>query len=209
MKEKFSIFSYGSLVNPDTLDFSAKAYPARVKGYCRSWGHCVSLHGFNLRALTVVKRKFCEIEGVVLVADESIAQILNKREIGYKPVRVTPVLKDENYQHYAENSYLYIGKKEFQDLHNVNYSIPQSYLDCVLDGYLKLGGTKSAFQFIESTDGWDVPIMNDRNSPKYPRALELTDNRIQEIDRILVDSGIATDGKYASKTAQFLQPENY
>ena len=40
-----------------------------------------------------------------------------------------------------------------------------------------------------TTDGWHVPVLDDRAAPRYPRAQTLTDR-----ERILVDDALATAG---------------
>jgi len=54
------------------------------------------------------------------------------------------------------------------------YPILLSYLDVVVQGYLRTFGAEGALRFFETTDGWGSPILNDRPAPRYPRHQTLT-----------------------------------
>ena len=62
--------------------------------------------------------------------------------------------------------------------------IIQSYLDVVLTGCIQQFGEAFAEQVLQTTSGLRGPILNDRERPRYPRALERVDHA-QKIDQML------------------------
>ena len=71
-----------------------------------------------------------------------------------------------------------------------------SYIDVVVQGYLAEYGPDGAERFFETTGGWDVPILNDRAAPLYPRHTMLSGS-----ERTFVDAALAR------LPAQIKQPE--
>ncbi len=61
----------------------------------------------------------------------------------------------------------------------------QSYLDIVLTGCLKQFDEDFAREMIETTTGWGGPYFNDRERPRYPRALTSVECASQ-IDELLI-----------------------
>ena len=66
------------------------------------------------------------------------------------------------------------------------HPILQSYLDCVVQGFLREFGPEGAVAFFDTTDGWQTPILDDRAAPRYPRAQSLTPQ-----ERAFVDAALA------------------
>ena len=60
-----------------------------------------------------------------------------------------------------------------------------SYLDVVVQGFLREFGEAGAEAFFATTDGWDTPILNDRADPLYPRAQKLTAQEQNLTDRLI------------------------
>ena len=57
-----------------------------------------------------------------------------------------------------------------------------SYLDVVVQGYLRTFGPDGALRFFETTDGWGSPILNDRAAPRYPRHQQLDPDETHFVD---------------------------
>jgi len=57
-----------------------------------------------------------------------------------------------------------------------------SYLDVVVQGFLREFGTEGAVRFFDTTDGWDTPILDDRAAPLYPRHQTLTEAETAVVD---------------------------
>ena len=49
-----------------------------------------------------------------------------------------------------------------------NYYITLSYLDIILNGCMEINN-QFVSEFIKETDSWEVPILNDRDNPRYER----------------------------------------
>ena len=60
-----------------------------------------------------------------------------------------------------------------------------SYIDVVAQGYLQVFGEAGLKHFFETTDGWGIPIRNDRSDPVYSRAQKLTEREIALTDAAL------------------------
>ena len=176
-------FGYGSLVNRATHDFS-DAHHARLAGWRRAWRHT------QLRPvafLTAVPAPGHSIDGLIahVPGDDWLA--LDQREHVYDRTPVT-----ENTAHSVPRA-----------IHVQVYSIPQgkhgmpdrahpvllSYLDVVVQGYLREFGEAGVRRFFDTTDGWDAPILDDRAAPVYGRHQVL-----HEDERILVQDALATVG---------------
>ncbi|MEY8843070.1 gamma-glutamylcyclotransferase, partial [Cribrihabitans sp. XS_ASV171] len=57
-----------------------------------------------------------------------------------------------------------------------------SYLDVVVQGYLRVFGVDGADRFFATTDGWESPILDDRAEPRYPRHRRLKDEERAFVD---------------------------
>ena len=184
------IFAYGSLVNPRARQPGIRAVPAALLGWVRQWMHCVdTVHG-KVCALTAVPDPKMEIQGLVLSHDDGNFAELDEREAGYFRAKVsarllTPELGTENI-----DCFVYVGDKVHRQPGSYEFPIWRSYLDCVLAGYLGLKGRQSGEDFITSTQGWGVPILDDRPRPRYPRAVVITSAQLHEIDDILGEYGL-------------------
>ena len=75
----------------------------------------------------------------------------------------------------------YVPEYNFS-IRNNNKGLLQSYLDCVIQGYLKQFGEEIATEFFSTTDGWDITIRDDRLNPLYPRHVDLTKSERAFID---------------------------
>ena len=66
-----------------------------------------------------------------------------------------------------------------------------SYLDAVVQGYLREYGEAGADRFFATTDGWEAPFLNDRAAPRYPRHQQLAPDETAFVDdrlaRLAVD----------------------
>ncbi|WP_380053796.1 gamma-glutamylcyclotransferase family protein [Falsihalocynthiibacter sp. SS001] len=178
MKNPF-FFGYGSLVNQATHSYK-NAHTAQITGWRRAWRftphHPVSL-------LTAVPCSDSKIEGLIAEVPNADWQALDARESGYGRHLTTAV---EHKLDYKPEIALYAVPKpdEFQSPNNPGILL--SYLDVVVQGYLIEFGEDGVDRFFHTTDGWDTPIIDDRASPQYPRAQELTNAQTA-----LVDSYIA------------------
>ena len=171
-------FGYGSLVNRRTHAFP-EAFPARIRGWRRAWRHSRS-HGRTF--LTAVPDAGAEIDGLVACVPGGDWQALDRREAGYNrhpvpgPELVHSAARDLAAQIYAIPAENYAPTR---------HPIRLSYLDVVIQGYLHEFGEAGALRFIDTTDGWDTPILNDRAAPSYARHQKLTPSERGFVDEQL------------------------
>ena len=60
-----------------------------------------------------------------------------------------------------------------------------SYLDCVIQGFYQHFGREGVSAFFQTTKNWDHPILDDRNSPQYPRSTILSENEVNLVNEHL------------------------
>ncbi len=182
-------FGYGSLVNLATHDFPDPR-PARLKGWRRAWKHT------DLRPvafLTAVPDPGSEIEGMIAHVPKNDWAALDEREWAYDRVPAThsithPLAHDVEIAVYAVPHQRH---SEPTDQH----PLLLSYIDVVVQGYLRAFGEEGAERFFTTTDGWGAPILNDRAEPRYPRHQQLkpdetrfVDDRLQHLSATIINT---------------------
>jgi len=178
------IFAYGSLVNQAARPGNLEAAPAVLPGWSREWMHRIVTPQGRVCALTVARDASSSIKGVVLESDDAEAFQVDEREVGYERIPVVVRLIDGLSESSVSCS-MYVGDQASRGPATREYPIWRTYLDCVLLGYIALGGPDAADEFVRSTRNWPAPILDDRESPKYPRAVSLTVDEKEVIDAIL------------------------
>ncbi|GGD44520.1 gamma-glutamylcyclotransferase family protein [Sinisalibacter lacisalsi] len=176
-------FGYGSLVNRGTHDY-AEAQTARATGWRRAWRKT------PLRDrcfLTVVPAPDEYVEGLIAAVPGADWAALDAREHAYARHDVSHVTT-----HRAD-----------RPLEVAIYAIPDgahhdpgddnpvllSYIDVVVQGFLAEFGAEGVRHFFETTEGWHVPVLDDRAAPIYARA------RVLDLaERAAVDEGLARIG---------------
>lgn len=175
-------FGYGSLVNRATHDFSDPR-PARLAGWCRAWRHT------DLRPvafLTAVPAPGAEIDGMIAHVPKGDWGALDQREWAYDRIPATSAVTHSI--KYPVEIAVYAVPEGRQKTPSDRYPILLSYLDVVVQGYLREFGQSGADRFFATTLGWESPIMNDRAEPRYPRHQQLkpeetafVDDRMQQL----------------------------
>ncbi|SFI96656.1 gamma-glutamylcyclotransferase family protein [Jannaschia pohangensis] len=162
-------FGYGSLVNLTTHDYP-NPQRLRVAGWRRAWRHTpLQPAAF----LTAVPDPGSVIDGIMADVPADDWAALDQRESGY--IR-SPV---------AEGAQIYHIPHDLHGPATQACTILLSYLDVVVQGYLREFGTDGVAAFFETTDGWDTPIHDDRTAPLYPRARTLSPEELALVDRQL------------------------
>jgi hypothetical protein len=167
-------FGYGSLVNRATHIY-APAHRARLRGWRRAWRHTALRDG---PFLTAVPCPATEIEGLVAPVPGADWAALDTREAGYDRHPAGPGLTVEALNGVAPQIYAVSPAADTGD----GGPILLSYLDVVLQGYLLEFGRQGVRRFMDTTDGWDTPVLNDRIQPRYPRHQRLSDDEIALVD---------------------------
>lgn len=175
------IFGYGSLINEASRQLTGEtgnAYPALVKGLERHWSKVDSAKISPL----VVREGAGACNGVLIQVSEEKLSVFDQREAGYRRVELSReriALIDNTF---ALNGpvYVYVTDEVVEPCH-IN-PIAQTYIDTVMAGCLRYSAD-FARSFIETTKGWHFPIIDDRQSPLYPRLAGVKDD-----DRDIIDS---------------------
>ncbi|NVO56480.1 gamma-glutamylcyclotransferase [Rhodobacteraceae bacterium B1Z28] len=182
-------FGYGSLVNLATHDFPDPR-PACLKGWRRAWRHT------DLRPvafLTAIPDPESEIEGMIAHVPKNDWAALDEREWAYDRIPAThsithPLTHDVDIAVYA------VSQGRHNDPSN-RHPLLLSYIDVVVQGYLRAFGPEGVDRFFATTDGWDAPILNDRAEPRYPRhqrlktaETELVDVHLQRVSASIVQT---------------------
>ncbi|MDQ0315965.1 gamma-glutamylcyclotransferase family protein [Amorphus orientalis] len=190
--ESFHYFGYGSLVNAATRPQSQTVIPARLHGFRRAWrvSSRRSLLSGNCSLTIIEAGPDAVVKGVVAREERAHLATLDKRERHYDRLTVGPdlVALEADHAHPGE-TYVYRVKRRNDRYGSHRFPILLSYVDCVLQGYHAVYGEAGVRDFMQSTDGWHVPILDDRDAPRYPRAQTLTSQ-----ERALVDDALASVG---------------
>ena len=149
-------FGFGSLVNCATHTYP-NSRPATLVGWRRIWMPIDR----DVVALSVHRDGETTIQGLTADVPDGDWDALDLRESGYQ--RHVIDIPEEN----AE-TWVYAVPGQRLEI-TPNYLILQSYLDVVLQGFLQQYGEAGVRHFFQTTDGWDVPVIDDRSAPRYPR----------------------------------------
>jgi len=188
MSHTVHYFGYGSLVNRCTRPANESYLATSVEGWQRDWSRQVTdaaatnlaadagVQGYSV--LSVSPAPKTSIEGVQVGIAASDLPALDAREGGYNRHMVgtaassTPVA-------------MYVSKAEHCAMASNQYPLLQSYVDCVLGGYLAVFDWVGVNRFIATTNGWSAPILNDRKQPIYSRAVMLPHDILDEFDALI------------------------
>ena len=176
------VFGYGSLVNRKTHDY-AKSQPARIDGWRRTWRHVV---GRDVAFLTAVPDAGSSIDGLIARVPGHAWNALDQREHSYDRALARDIahsLDDEARVH------IYHAPPERHVPATGLHPVLLSYVDVVVQGYLKEFGATGVQRFFETTDGWDAPVLDDRAAPIYPRHQQLSHDELALSDYWLSEMG--------------------
>lgn len=176
-------FGYGSLVNRDTHVYQNTAR-AQLAGWRRTWVY-TSARGQAF--LSVIEDHASTIDGLIAEVPDADWAALDAREHGY-----ARILSGNAAQHShapAKQVSHYAVPQETWTQSNESH-ILLSYLDVVVQGYLREFGAGGVSRFFDTTDRWDTPVLNDRAAPLYPRAQTLTAQETALVDQHLALRGV-------------------
>ena len=159
-------FGYGSLVNRNTHSYP-DAHPAQLKGWQRAWVRCA---GRDTVFLSVVPEAGTTIDGLIAAVPGNDWAALDERETGYARIGSGPAVSHPLNDQVAIAHYAVPAETHVQTGDHV---ILLSYLDVVVQGFLREFGEAGVTRFFETTTGWQTPVLNDRAAARYPRAQNL------------------------------------
>ena len=184
-------FGYGSLVNRHTRPAEEIAHSARLNGWQRVWDHRVSNPYRDKRctSLSIEPSSEVAVEGVIVRLDLDMLPQLDQREAGYDRM-VLPAtdfdLPEELLEQMdgegVEDIMVYRSQAQNRGLADAESPVLQSYVDCVMAGYLHRFGEEGVNALVSSTRGWESSLFNDRTEPFYPRWVEVSSADQQYFD---------------------------
>jgi hypothetical protein len=183
---KHWVFSYGSLLNDAWIKSENRTVPVLLKGWVRDWNHAVPGFDFPVLSLSIRRRANTDISGLLIEVSDTEISALDERELGYRKLVVGPVsvLRNLRMPNIKDRKIItYVGTENA--VAEGSGVILQTYLDYVIHGYLYHFGESGVLDFMESTDGWENEIHNDRNRPLYPRAKEFDSSFLDWVDAIV------------------------
>lgn len=172
-------FGYGSLVNTATHDY-LDAQPAQLTGWRRRWCHTALR---DVAFLTVEPAPQVQIDGLIAAVPGADWQALDAREFAYDRLTAEQQIRHELPDQTEISFYAVPAKAQNQG--SRLHPILLSYLDVVVQGHLQVFGEAGVADFFASTRGWDAPILNDRQAPRYPRHQILSAAEQQLVDHHL------------------------
>ncbi|MBO6636776.1 MAG: gamma-glutamylcyclotransferase [Roseitalea sp.] len=181
-------FGYGSLVNPHThRTHIIHCEKAHLTGFGRRWQQRsdAARHPVSFLSAYHADLAVDELSGLLIFDHAENLPAIDAREHGYDRVRLDPsqLRLDKRDADLPDVSYhVYVARPPSEG--GPRHHILQSYLDAVLQGYLHQYGENGARRFVESTAAFDTPIVRDRASPLYPRAVKLAPDEIDLIDEV-------------------------
>src|SRR6056297_1538246 len=177
-------FGYGSLVNRATHGFDG-ARAARLSGWRRVWRHTTLR---PVAYLTVVPDAGAEIDGLIAPVPGADWPALDEREAAY--IRAPAAHQVRHDLPHAPEIAVYTIPEGLHGAPDEAHPILLSYVDVVVQGYLREFGEAGVARFLETTHGWDAPILDDRAAPRYPRYQVLSGEERDLTDRHLDRLGV-------------------
>jgi hypothetical protein len=163
-------------VNRNTHEYEG-AQAATLTGWRRVWRHT------NLRKLaylTVIPDADSTLEGLIAAVPGNDWDALDLREAAYDRLPAAHQVR-HTLPHQPEIAVYSIP----HDAHlapSADHPVLLSYIDVVTQGYLREFGPEGAARFFTTTAGWDMPVLDDRTAPIYPRHQRLSRSETAFVD---------------------------
>lgn len=184
-------FGYGSLVNAATLHRDGiDIVPGELTGWVREWRIWgTDRLGRGVCVLSVAPEPSMSIDGVMVREPKERLAGLEVREHKYHRIccigeqfRCT-----DRGRPGPADMFLFRSRPEYFGWGDDAHPILLSYLDCVCAGFFQNWGEAGVRRFFQTTRGWHVPVLDDRDAPIYPRAVELTGRVRDIVDDLLIE----------------------
>lgn len=197
-------FGYGSLVNRGTLAAGVvAAIPARLNGWRRSWRPRPDLgptpgvtlpRGLTPALLSAHRAEGSAIDGLLLIDLAVNLPVIDAREFRYhrRDITLAELTFDAAQIELAAGleldpgTRLHVYEARSEHPETVGPSpILRSYLDAVMQGFLREFGEEGVHRFVAETGAFHLPIHEDRHQPLYPRAVTLSAGETELFDLAL------------------------
>jgi hypothetical protein len=171
-------FGYGSLVNRATHTYP-NARPAQLQGWRRAW---VRTPSRDVVFLSVVNDLKTTIDGLIAAVPGADWAALDAREHGYARLSSGTAV---NHDMIPKPEIAHYAVAPESTCTGGDHVILLSYLDVVVQGFVQEFGEAGVSRFFATTSGWKTPVLNDRATPRYPRAQVLTPQETALVDHHL------------------------
>ena len=178
------IFGYGSLINSSSRQLTGqtgKAIPAIVDGLVRYWS---KIDDSYVLSPLIVNQGQGQVNGVLLEVDEVALVEFDCRERGYHRIELNPD-QIEAHQGFDPSQTIWVYIKDEIEAPCNNSPIVQTYVDTVIAGCLEISES-FASHFVQHTQGWQHPMVNDRHQPKYGNLAGVSEHHHSIIDDLLL-----------------------
>jgi cation transport regulator ChaC len=189
-------FGYGSLVNDRTRNLESFGLSGRLKGFRRQWRMRSGYRDIGqpgregVTSLSVEREDTAFCDGLLVFDHKDHLPQVDIRETNYDRVSLDLNDFDCNFDiPEGVEAYIYIGQPDYTQWAEGTFPVLQSYIDAVMQGFLDKFGQAGLERFVAETDGWRVPILQDRQSPIYPRPVLLSESEEQLFDLLLQKVG--------------------
>ena len=170
-------FGYGSRVHKGTLPPHLAAVPVTVRGWRRAWRAPGPTAFGGACAVSVWEHEGASIDGLLITISDDVWPQIVAREHKYEPLPLPEF----------PGAVIFKSSPEFDDWGSADYPVCLTYIDTIVGGMLDVFGPSGVEHFFATTDGWHVPIIDDRDAPLYPRHQPLSAQ-----GRTLVDQALRT-----------------
>lgn len=170
MSKEAHIFGYGSLISAESrarTGYSGEAIPYIVRGVQREWN--LVAPQYELTAVGAVFKPDAICNGVIVPVAENELPKFDAREEGYHRIRLDKSSIVSNKPTVIGGD-IWVYVVDQPGVPSVENPIVQSYVDVILSACFDFD-EEFAKTFIGTTQGWYNPWINDRESPRYPRAM--------------------------------------
>ena len=139
--------------------------------------------------LSIALAPDARIQGLTALVQGGDWQALDAREAGYERREAAHQITHDLAQQVPCAVYTIPQSKAAEERPS-SAPILLSYLDVVLQGFMQIYGEAGARGFMDTTDHWTRPVLDDRAAPLYPRHQKLEDRQRQLVDTLCKDYGL-------------------
>ena len=183
--ELVGYFGFGSLVNRNTLRTSyVDLVQASLKGYSRHWQSKTKTLEEQVALLSIHPDQTCEIYGMIVLDKLENLPLVDAREQGYSRHRLNrnQLLIDSDTA-MPNDIYVYIDNEPEGE--SDEGALLQNYLNAVMQSFFNEYGDEGVRHFMDTTKGFDRKLIRDRQAPKYPRPVMLSDADANYFDSLV------------------------
>lgn len=174
---KIFIFGYGSLICLDSRSrtgVTAPAIPVTVSDVKRGW--YIQNNDYCYSSVAIIKAPGSLCRGVLFEIPVSEIARFDQREYKYQRINLSPESITDCAVTLSSTDEIYTYCISHIERPDKAHPIALSYLEVIMHGCLRYGEA-FAREFIETTDGWNAPWINDLDLPLYVRPLAASIDR--------------------------------